>query len=282
MNIFQTMSIIEQMYQKILLIDIVEDSFQEIKVNEIDIPTSRKLSEWWKNYAKEKIYPDDIEKFLNFFYEIKDGASIAYRRKIEGTEQDWEWAYIEILPYQDRFHLLLVRTAHAAERLSEITNLFYDNFTDSLTRTKNLRSYEITLANLHFPSWVIYIEIQNLRYYYDVQGFTAVERCLLAAAEAMRKCFNSEEIYRFADNEFVIISQKTSDIVAGLFSCLRLELFEAGVGSALGYAHYKADGDRLCDAVARAKERMIEDREKSPKVMRMYKMAQIPQLGDHD
>lgn len=106
-------SVLQNVFYKVLWVNLTEDAFEEIKVKEHEkeasIGYSNKISKWTRGFAeKGNIYCDDMESYLEFcklstmknnlkkiYNHNKKNISIKYRRKI-GNE--FRWVKMSMLP----------------------------------------------------------------------------------------------------------------------------------------------------------------------------------------
>lgn len=97
------LNILSKNFIKVLEVDLNEGTFYEVKVSEEEEPQTIYIHEWMRDFAKENIYPDDVEKFIHFFnfWELKTGIennwlqTTFYRRKFK---DGYKYVSMDIVP----------------------------------------------------------------------------------------------------------------------------------------------------------------------------------------
>lgn len=99
-RVYEAWKVIKNGYCKILLINLTEDTYYPILINDAEWYQHPPLSlsafcQWFidNNY----IYPDDVGQFNNFWYNTK--GYVEYRRKVG---DDWEWVVLDTTPTANR------------------------------------------------------------------------------------------------------------------------------------------------------------------------------------
>ena len=79
---------------------------------------------------------------------------------------------------------------------------------DALTRLRNRHALEEKLKEIHagMPFGVINLDLNGLKTVNDRQGHDAGDRLLVKAAEALRKMFYQDDLYRTGGDEFIVLS----------------------------------------------------------------------------
>lgn len=258
-NIFSAMSIIEKLYFKILLIHKQKDIFQEIKQD--DIPTSQRFSEWWVSFAESgRVHPDDVKKYLEFIINTRAGNIMYYRRLDCG--KDWNWAYIEILDYDEEHFIMFIRkNASISQRLAALDTLEYTNYHDTLTRCRNRRAYNAAVSSITHNCFVIYIDLDDLKKYNDNFGHEAGDRYIVACVNCFKNHFRAGDIYRYEEDKFIILTECKKERFLNALGQLPFEFQNAGVRASFGYSYY--DGSiSLLKVIRQAELAMHEHKQK--------------------
>ncbi len=219
-------------YHKILKVNLTQDSYECVKVNEYEQKTfvSRfsKISDWWNSFAEHgNIYPEDEEVYRQFteleqlrahFREDNAKLSCRYRRKI-GDE--FRWVQMDLVPsieYSDKNQVLIlyVKDVHDEYLLElqtreELVNSYYR---DALTLLHNRQKYNLDLEQLQkgeSPTLTcLYVDVNGLHELNNRLGHEKGDNMLCTVADALRKYFPEERIYRIGGDEFVMLSTRLS------------------------------------------------------------------------
>ena len=106
-------------YQKVLYVDLTEDFYSVLKIDDNEWNMSvyndkqKKISEWFSYFAESDLcHDDDRETFRNFANlekfrnQIKENEEkpirCTYRRKIKSDDQSFTRCVMEIFPYTDK------------------------------------------------------------------------------------------------------------------------------------------------------------------------------------
>lgn len=151
-NNVDTIRLLLDTYLKVVRVNISDNTFDEIKVNDDEYEDSKgyslKLSEWFKGFAfTGNIHSDDLNSFLNFvnldnlnkeFDGGKESISIRYRRRIEGSEYRWvRLSFKKSVDYKEDNKILLatiedinddVTLTNAISRQRDITEKLVDMY----------------------------------------------------------------------------------------------------------------------------------------------------------
>lgn len=101
-------------YNKIILVDIAEDSFEVCKISsdEWDHMDTNKLSEWINEFINSDLLHEyDKESFTGYMKAFLDGcfvrpATTYYQKKID---DNWHTVFMECIPIQDNKYYILVK-----------------------------------------------------------------------------------------------------------------------------------------------------------------------------
>lgn len=227
---------------KILLVDLINDSYEVIKSDssEKNDEHSASLSERLKNFAVENnVHPDDVSAFSSFtllehiknhFQKSRRYIYIRYRRKNRGNS--WKWATMDLFVYpQEKIVwskiLLIVRDIDKdySRELVRQKSVEANCFTNSLTGLQNRFSYitrccEIMEDNLSVG--VIYCDLNGLKFTNDNFGHEEGDKLLKNMSRMMTSFFRQNECFRTGGDEFIVL---LSDIEKENFFS-RVETFE--------------------------------------------------------
>ncbi len=108
---------------------------------------------------------------------------------------------------------------------------------------------------------VVFADLNGLKKVNDSGGHTAGDALLVEAAQALRRCFPSNMIFRAGGDEFVIIDEKSSmDSFADAVEKLRNDHGETGIVSFAVGSYYADNGKDIRHSMMVADERMYEDK----------------------
>ncbi len=227
-------STLSAVYFKILKINLTNDTFQTLKA---DVQERRhfskrlhQISEWWARFVDEGyVHPDDERVFRDFtdlarlrkaFREHGGGMqSCRYRRKLR---DNWRWVEMDLVPSMEYSNdnqvlLLFAKDVHD-EFLKERRNLdaLLDEYhRDALTRLYNRHKYdedieEISKAASHNRLTVGYVDVNGLHELNNKLGHDRGDNMLCSVADALKKYFPEDSVYRIGGDEFVVFSQHLS------------------------------------------------------------------------
>ncbi len=224
-----TLSVI---YYKILKVNLTQDSYECVKVNEYELKTFvekfSRISDWWSGFAEHgNVYPEDEEVYRQFtemeslrahFREDSAKLSCRYRRKIG---EEFRWVQMDLVPsieYSDQNQVLIlyVKDVHDEYLLElqtreELLNSYYR---DALTMLHNRQKYNLDLEQLQkgeSPTLTcLYVDVNGLHELNNRLGHEKGDNMLCAVADTLRKYFPEERIYRIGGDEFVMLSTRLS------------------------------------------------------------------------
>lgn len=246
MDIFSAMSMIEKLYFKIILIDVTEDTFQEIKIESEDKPTSTSFTKWWKDFAAAgRVHQDDMERYLDYINHMTDNSALYYRRL--DKEGNWRWVYAETIPCEGGKHLMFTRTGTLTgiQRAAAIKTLDCKRYYDVLTDCRNKQAYDILINNIGLPSHVIYVTLKDTS-----------KKSIATCAKCFKQFFNKDDIY-YDQYRFVIITQLEDDKFEMAISQLHEELYLSALHVDWGWTWYDGSSCTLLESVREAKRIMI-------------------------
>ena len=122
------------------------------------------------------------------------------------------------------------------------------------------------------PYGIIMIDIDNFKNINDTYGHSAGDRALVDVAEIFRKTVGKDAtVYRYAGDEFIIMTQADSDEAA---TALEEKLHQAteefnqqntrlyNLSFAIGHSHYEAEWDNSDSFLKRIDEAMYKDKKR--------------------
>lgn len=217
-------------YLKILKINISEDTFDIIKVEDSELTEERgysrnKISEWLIYFADcEQIHPEDLIEFRkytdldamrSYFADGGDRLSIRYRRLDE--DGAYNWVMMELLKskeYTDEQQILYLYIKAINDNFVAEIETYYElrhscNY-DTLTNVQN--SYAYAKANKIYervsektPVGVVYGDVNGLKIVNDTRGHDAGNSLILEFCGMLRRYFGAGNVYRLSGDEFVVI-----------------------------------------------------------------------------
>lgn len=223
---------LSSLYYKILKINLTRDSFECFKVDlreqEQYADRLQRISEWWDWFAKNgEIFPEDEKSYRQFtdldrlracFREEKAMHSCRYRRWI-GDE--FRWVQMDLVPsaeYRDENQVVLLYVKDIQEEyLRELQSRreLVDSYNrDALTLLYNRHKYNEDLENLKEDAdgllTCLYVDVNGLHELNNKLGHEKGDTMLCSVADALRKFFPEERIYRIGGDEFVMLSTRLS------------------------------------------------------------------------
>ena len=256
-TMLDALSTLSVIYYKILKVNLTRDSYECVKVDEgeqeLFVKKLYKISDWWNHFAElGNIYPEDEEVFRqftnlehlrSFFKEEKTGRSCRYRRKIG---EEFRWVQMDLVPsieYRDDNQVLILyvkdvqeeylRELRAREELLDSYNR------DALTLLYNRHKYNEDLETFQKGEnsllTCLYVDVNGLHELNNKLGHEKGDNLLCSVADALRKYFPEERIYRIGGDEFVMLTTHLSkrsveQIVSEVRRDLRTDHYEISVG----------------------------------------------------
>ncbi len=254
------LSTLSTIYYKILKINLTKDTFEGVKVEEGEqqfMSRLNKISDWWREFAESGlVYEDDrisyqkfteIERLRLQFRENRSIQSLRYRRKNGKT---YRWVQMDLVPsieYTDDNQILIlyVKDIHE-EYLSEQQRRqkMADGYNrDALTFLYNRHKYNEDLEELSRQKackelTCLYVDVNGLHEMNNHLGHQKGDDMLCSVADALRRFFPDERVYRIGGDEFVMLSRNLSkESVEMMLTVVRRQLardhyeISAGIGS---------------------------------------------------
>ncbi len=227
------LSTLSAIYSKILKINLTTDSFQIIKVSEYErtrfANRLSRITDWWREFAESgHVHEEDLEIYREFtdagrlrkvFQEDSVSAqSCRYRRLIGDT---YRWAQMELMPsieYEDDNQVLILYIKDIHDKhLRELRNrqaLLDGYHRDALTRLFNRHKYNEDLKELSKDGeghlTCMYADVNGLHELNNHLGHEKGDDMLCSVADALKRFFPEETVYRIGGDEFVMLSTKLS------------------------------------------------------------------------
>ncbi len=266
------LSTLSAIYYKIVKANLTRDTFECVKVDNEELKTYinrfKKVSDWWGDFAESgNIYEEDREVFRQFmdldqlrlyFKEEKTRLSCRYRRKING---EFRWVQVDFVPsieYREDSQVLIMymKDVHEEHLLElQAREELVDNYNrDALTMLYNRHKFNEDLEELrksdHSSLTCLYVDVNGLHELNNKLGHEKGDNMLCSVADALRKYFPEERLYRIGGDEFVMLSTGLSrHSVEHLATEVRVDLqkdnYEISVGvesGALDSTVYKIVG----------------------------------------
>lgn len=266
------LSTLSVIYYKILKINLTKDTYECVKVDRQEqenfVAKTDRISGWWNAFIEQgNVYAEDedvyrqfteIEKLREYFAEEQNKLSCRYRRKIG---DDYRWVQMDLVPSieyrdDDQVLILYVKDVHD-EYLMELRarEELVDNYNrDALTLLYNRHKYNVDLEELQKGDGVVftclYVDVNGLHELNNQLGHDKGDTMLCSVADALRKYYPEEKLYRIGGDEFVMLSTRLSKraverIVEEVRRDLREDHYEISVGVESGMspsAVYKVIG----------------------------------------
>lgn len=214
------------MYHKILKINLTNDTFFAVKVDDSEadaISNYTRISEWWKEFCDgggvhehdREAYKKftDIEKLRQEFKADRTKKSCRYRRRAGDM---YHWVQMDLTPsieYTDEHQVLIlyVKDIHD-EYMRELNNLreLENTFSrDALTMLNNRHKFNTdTEAVDNGFITCLYIDLNGLHEVNNLLGHKKGDDMLCSVADALRRYFPDEILYRIGGDEFVMLTRR--------------------------------------------------------------------------
>ena len=162
-----------------------------------------------------------------------------------------------ILQVMTHFLALLLRQRNNVNRLSDYS------FHDHMTGVSNRHALNARLMKLKNCSGLglIMADLNGLKGVNDHEGHEAGDRLIMSMADALKKIYKVDDIFRFGGDEFIIMHECESkeDIRAEAHN-VRKCLVSQGIASAVGYSWTDKGADDFEELLSRADEKMYQDK----------------------
>lgn len=226
------LSTLSALYIKILKINLTTDSYDIVKTEECEREQLKGrisgISQWWKSFEEAgNVHEDDIETYRSFtdverlktiFKENRSKLSCRYRRN---SPFGYRWVQMDLVPsieYTDDNQVLIlyvkdVHEEHMSEMKSrqELVSLYKR---DALTMLYNRHKYQEDVEYLEKSGrdklTCLYIDVNGLHEMNNLLGHRAGDDMLCAVADALKKYFPDERVYRIGGDEFIVLSGNLS------------------------------------------------------------------------
>ena len=252
------LSTLSTIYYKILKINLTTDAFRIIKIDHMErdgvINRIEKITDWWQQFMEEgRVFQEDIvvyqeftniERLRELFRENSSRTqSCRYRRKIG---DHWRWVQMDLIPSieykdDDQILILYVRDVHD-EYMKEKRNreaLLEEYQRDALTRLYNRHKYNEDIEKMsksdisHLTA--CYIDVNGLHELNNKLGHEKGDDLLCSVADALKKYFPDEYVYRIGGDEYVVLTsnlskQSVEQIIVQVREELLKDNYEISVG----------------------------------------------------
>ncbi len=281
----EAIALMASSYHKVIKVNLTDDSFVYVKEDKDELGRDgfslTSFRELIAEYAVSgNIHQDDIKNFISFadsnkirehFSTKRDTLILKYLRR---DTEDYKWAQIEVMACEDysKEHeniFVFVRDIHDAySRELEIKKdlEYYCNY-DLLSGVHNFFAYKglcanYALTNKSEPIGVVFADLNGLKLINDLKGHEQGDALVMDFAETLMECFNPEDCYRIAGDEFAVISFGCSK---GTFNS-KSEAFYELINkksiplAAIGWS-FSENAGSIEELVSDAESRMYRDKE---------------------
>ncbi len=266
------LSTLSFIYYKILKINLTTDTYTVVKTDEQErerfVNRLNKISDWWREFEQSgNVFRDDVSQYREFTdldrlrkrcREKAETQSCRYRRKIG---DDYRWVQMDLVPsieyscdnqvlilYVKDIHEEYLREQHSRQQL--IDNFYRDALTLLYNRHKYNQDLEAFRKSAPEKFTCLYVDVNGLHELNNHLGHEKGDDMLCSVADALRKHFSDDLVYRIGGDEFVVLSTTLSKkSVEKVLTEIRKDLEEdhyeisAGVESGReGYSPYRVVG----------------------------------------
>lgn len=187
----------------------------------------------------------------------KDGELIGYI----GVDNPPKENLVNISLLFNTLRYFLVSSIRRTENELLLRRLSYhDVLTGSYNRTRYVEDVKELCAKC-VPIGVVYMDLNGLKDINDSHGHLYGDQVIITFSNKVTSIFDSDKLYRVGGDEFIVLSQNSSE---NKFKSLVLELkklflSEDDCSAAMGY-HWIKSSSELDEAVSRADAMMYEDK----------------------
>lgn len=229
-EVYDALRLLNSNYFKILKVNLTNDTYEVIKINEHEMDMagglSASFSGWLRGFSESgRVLIEDREAYLDFlnieqlrytFRHSQEAIMCRYRRYID---KSFRWVSMELLPAMDYTNdhqtvMLYIRDIHEnyTAELEYQKNLEYTSNFDSLTGLRNYRCFDLTYDRdsdepTAHDTGVLYAQINGLRYRNDTQGHHKGDEYIRSFASMLSDEFGRNICYRITGGEFIVIME---------------------------------------------------------------------------
>ncbi len=269
------------MYCKILKINLTTGAFLTVKLDENEPSPDRysSISQWFRSFAEmgnvftydKEIYFQftDIENLRSHFRQSRNKLSCRYRRK---RGDGFHWAQMDLTPsieYTDQNQVLIlyVKDIHD-EYMREMNNLqeLENSYSrDALTLLYNRHKFNEDVEALSRSVCrlvtCLYADVNGLHEVNNLLGHKKGDDMLCCVADAMRKYFPDERVYRIGGDEFVMLSKTlTKPAAEEAAEAMKKELEKSHYAVSVGIESSES-GSSVSEIIGKAELAMRLDKE---------------------
>ena len=218
------MALLSSVIEKILYVNLTEDYYKEIKVIDRDNGHPKKLSDWFKKFAKYNIAEDDQKDFLDYcsnMGSIYKGYGIGplpkpviYRRCKNAAEYRWSVMYaVPTRDYDENHKKMFIYVIDIQDnyiiQAQKARYLGTDQYYDAKTGLHNKAAFQNRVSRLHGQRVSLgYIGLKDK----TPDGFDSYDDYMDFVVNEMVLEFGEDKCYRISDDEFVVLSVGTKTL----------------------------------------------------------------------
>lgn len=166
------------------------------------------------NFVNQLEHPEMKERILTNLNKAFQGDIVYYNGEVENNHGKYIEDYINPIINDGVVTGVTVFTQDITERVEYHNNYLYLSYNDVLTGLHNRRHYmemrdKIDIKS-NLPITVIQADINGLKIMNDAFGHDAGDELLLLAANALKKHFKKEQIFRIGGDEFLVLLPQTT------------------------------------------------------------------------
>ena len=281
-TLLDTLPTISSLYDKLIRINLSNNTYEPVIVDADEqerlVGGVINMYEWWAGYSKNgNVAVEDVGAFSTLtktgslqkrFAEDPTPVNFRYRRMVNG---EYRWTQLQIAPsveYSEDNQIMLLSlkdiheeyTAEIRSRQELIDNMHRDALTNLFNRLKYNDDIE-EFGKSSGPIFTcLYIDVNGLHELNNVLGHQKGDEMLCCVAEALRKFFPEESVYRIGGDEFVVMSTRlTKPEIELVIDKARKELHKEGYEISVGIES-GACGEDVERIVADAEAAMRSDK----------------------
>lgn len=138
------------------------------------------------------------------------------------------------------------------------------SLTDVLTGCRNRKALDWAYEGMYrkdIPISVLMCDLNGLKYKNDTEGHKAGDRYLCDAADALRECFGSKNVYRIGGDEFVVVRfSDTYDEIMQIKKDFEKLCIKKEISFAVGIEYYESAEESFEAVLQKADQKMYEEK----------------------